>query len=202
MTLFRGLLAIILGLSLFFIPDMTRPMLGNFMGIFWITTGLVSLRNDPLIPHRGLARIAAVIIILAGLMMVSRRLVNHWVDWELIVNIAGAVIILTGVLHLFGGIQIGKQRQRGRTPMSMVLGLAEIVLGILFLFSSTGRNQAIYVVATIWALVGGTLIIADALMQRSAAKKHGTPVAQVAPATAGSELTRLSMLSQEVADTR
>ena len=43
-TLFRGLMAITLGLVLLFQPDKTRPMLGNFMGMFWLASGIISLR--------------------------------------------------------------------------------------------------------------------------------------------------------------
>ena len=43
-TLVRGLLAIGLGVVLIFQPDKTRPMLVNFMGMFWLVSGIISLR--------------------------------------------------------------------------------------------------------------------------------------------------------------
>jgi uncharacterized membrane protein HdeD (DUF308 family) len=43
-TLVRGLLAIALGVSLILWPDKARPMLVNFMGMFWLVSGIVSLR--------------------------------------------------------------------------------------------------------------------------------------------------------------
>ena len=169
-TLIRGILAFALGISLFFIPAKTGPMLANFMGLFWITTGLVSLRHDPVIPHRKLARAAAIIVIIAGVAMFTRKMTNQWVAWEHIVNMIGVVIILTGILHIFGGVQIGRQRGLGRTGLSVALGIFEIVLGVLFLFSESGRTPLTYRMATIWALVGGTMIIVDAIYQRYQAK--------------------------------
>ena len=43
-TLIRGMLAVTLGLVLFFKPDKTRLMLANFMGMFWLASGIISLR--------------------------------------------------------------------------------------------------------------------------------------------------------------
>ena len=40
----RGLLAVTLGVALVFQPDKTRPILANFMGMFWLASGIVSLR--------------------------------------------------------------------------------------------------------------------------------------------------------------
>ena len=43
-TALRAGLAITLGVALIFLPDKTRPILTNYMGIFWLMTGLMSLR--------------------------------------------------------------------------------------------------------------------------------------------------------------
>lgn len=165
-TLLRGLLAIGLGLSLFFVPDRTGAMLGNFMGLFWLTTGLVSLRGDPVIPQRRLARAIALVVIFTGLLMLSRKFVDRWMEWGSIVNAVGAVIILTGVLHMVGGVQIGEGRGYARTRLSVLLGVFEVVLGALLILSPTGRGEVIHLVAAVWALIGGALLIGDALLRR------------------------------------
>jgi uncharacterized membrane protein HdeD (DUF308 family) len=43
-TLARSVLATALGLALILEPEKTRPMLINFMGMFWLMAGLMSLR--------------------------------------------------------------------------------------------------------------------------------------------------------------
>lgn len=40
----QGILAIGLGAVLLFQPDRTLPMLANFMGLYWLTSGVISLR--------------------------------------------------------------------------------------------------------------------------------------------------------------
>ena len=43
-TLARSVLAVALGLALILQPEKTRPMLVNFMGMFWLMAGVMSLR--------------------------------------------------------------------------------------------------------------------------------------------------------------
>ena len=43
-TLIRGILAVSLGAALLFQPDKTGSMLANFMGMFWLVSGIFSLR--------------------------------------------------------------------------------------------------------------------------------------------------------------
>ena len=155
-------------------------MLANLVGMFCITTGLVSLRKDPAIPNRKLARMVAIVLVVTGVLIYTRNVANRWVTWESIVNLLGAVLILTGILHILYGIQIGKQRRRGRTRLSGVMGVFETGLGVLFLFSQTGRDQIIYLITTIWALIGGSVIIADAIAERMKAKHRQAESAPIA----------------------
>lgn len=65
-TLFRGLLAITLGVVLVFYPDKTRWILGNFMGMFWLVSGFMSLRWSATGERaRGWALLAGIVGVLA-----------------------------------------------------------------------------------------------------------------------------------------
>ena len=44
LTVGRGILAIAFGLLLFVQPEETRHFLANFMGIFWLAEGILTLR--------------------------------------------------------------------------------------------------------------------------------------------------------------
>ena len=44
MTLIRGILVTLLGLALLIQPNKARPMLVNFMGMFWLASGIMSVR--------------------------------------------------------------------------------------------------------------------------------------------------------------
>ena len=43
-TLIRGILAVALGVGLLLSPEKALPILGNFMGMFWLASGVISLR--------------------------------------------------------------------------------------------------------------------------------------------------------------
>jgi uncharacterized membrane protein HdeD (DUF308 family) len=168
-TLFRGLMAITLGLVLLFQPDKTRPMLGNFMGMFWLASGIISLRWGTSGERaRGWALAAGVVGVLAGLAMLSRSLATAWIVQDVLLSLIGVVMVLTGILHAFGGFQTSEERHRKWSTTSTLLGAFEIILGVMLIVEPLGRSTFFYLAASIWALVGGFILISDALRLRRA----------------------------------
>ena len=173
-TLIRGLLATFLGLALVIQPDKARPMLVNFMGMFWLASGIMSVRwgatgHTNRRPWPILAGIAGII---AGLLAITRRMTAGFLNEMLILNLLGGVMVLTGIIHITGGFRIGQQ-ERHRTWASVILGIFEIILGGLALMAqSVEFGPAFYWSLTIWALVGGFLLFADALAMRRRAKQN------------------------------
>jgi uncharacterized membrane protein HdeD (DUF308 family) len=165
-ALTRGLIIIFLGLSLLVIPDKTLKMLGNFMGIFWVMTGIVSIRQESRRDGNRLSLAVGVIGVLAGLLVVTRTLAQRWLDGALIVSTLGVVIALTGIAHVVGGFRVGKRALHGRTSLSIMLGIFEFVLGVLVLLSPTLEPQFMYWAAIAWAILGGILLLGDAYRQR------------------------------------
>ena len=79
-TLVRGILAVSLGTALLIQPDKPLPMLGNFMGMYWLVAGVLSLRWGASGERaRGFPVLAGVIGVLAGLGMLSRSLAPAFV---------------------------------------------------------------------------------------------------------------------------
>lgn len=102
---------------------------------------------------------------LAGVLMVTRNLTRHLFSENLIVFLLGTIISLTGILHVGSGFRFGKQAIRGRTTLSVMLGVFKLILGILILISDGGRSPTIYWIAIIWSLLGGALFIGDAFRE-------------------------------------
>lgn len=188
-TLIRGILAFGLGAALLLQPEKSLPMLANFMGIYWLTSGAVSLRWGAAGGRaRPLALAAGIIGVLAGLAMLARWLALGE-GWEAVfATVLGGIVILTGLLHIFGGFSTkqddaqhpGAPRPRGlaRTRgllrawpwTSTLLGAFEVVLGVLLILSPLERRGTVfYGIVTIWALLGGLILIADALRLRRSA---------------------------------
>lgn len=169
-TLIRGILAVSLGVMLVFQPDKTRPMLGNFMGMFWLVSGIFSLRWGASGERaQRVAIIAGVVGVLAGLATLTRGLTSAWVREDILLSLLGVVILLTGILHAFGGFQLGKAHRRFMLT-SVLLGAFEIVLGFLLIVEPIGRSFFFYLIISIWAFIGGFIMIAAAIRLRLANK--------------------------------
>jgi uncharacterized membrane protein HdeD (DUF308 family) len=173
------MLAITLGVALVFWPDKARPILVNFMGMFWLVSGIVSLRWGV---HgeraKGLSLLAGAAGVLAGVGMLSRRFTQGMVGEDVLLSVVGLIILLTGLMHIVGGFRTGPVDphllSQNRTRMwsrawswtAFLLGLFEIVLGVILVIAPMGRGPLIYFAASVWALVGGTILLGDAVRLR------------------------------------
>lgn len=167
-TLFRGIMAIALGIILIFDPDRSRVMLVNLMGFFWLTSGIALIRRPDTVRILGkrTAMIVGVVGILTGLLVVTRGVSRQWVPEIVVAEILGVVILLTGVLHMFGQFRVGRILRGRHETLNFILGLFEFVFGLMLVLSPLDHGPLTYLVATIWALTFGFLIIGDALVQR------------------------------------
>jgi len=167
-TLVRSVLALALGLALIVQPDKTRPILANFMGMFWLAAGVSSLRwgASSERPRRA-ARVAGIVGVVAGLLVLGRFLVKDVASEAVVVPLVGAVAVLTGVFHMLGGFDRERTRSRRRARTSLILGAFEIVLGALLLTSRLDRGHGLYVVAAAWAFAGAFMLLGDALRVRA-----------------------------------
>jgi len=116
--------------------------------------------------------VAGVVGALVGLVMISRRLADNVVPFTILLDILAVAIILTGLLHLFGGFQTGEDASRQWSWTSFLLGVFEVALGILLLITRavapTEFGRPVYLAFTIWALIGGLILIGEALRVRKA----------------------------------
>jgi uncharacterized membrane protein HdeD (DUF308 family) len=181
-TLIRGMLAITLGVALIFQPEKARPMLVNFMGMFWLVSGIVSLRWGV---HgeraKGLSLLAGAIGVLAGVGMLSRRFTTGMVGEDVLISVVGLIILLTGLMHIFGGFRTGPvethlfSQDRKWSWTAFLLGLFEMILGLMLVIEPMGRGPLVYFAASIWALLGGAILIGDAVRQRRARQRQAQP---------------------------
>jgi uncharacterized membrane protein HdeD (DUF308 family) len=164
-TLVRGFLVLILGLSLLFTPEKTKAMLFNFMGFFWLMTGIVSIRQELHNKGNRLVLAAGAIGVLAGCAVVTRDITRTYLAEFWVVTLLGVIILLSGILHILGGFQIGGRSMHDRTKLSILLGVFEVFLGGIFVIFHGGQSQIMYTIAIIWALLGGILLLSDAYRQ-------------------------------------
>ncbi len=168
--LFRGFLVIGLGLGLLVNPTKTEALLLNFMGVFWLISGITLLFRANKTLGKQMSLVMGLVGILTGLIVVGRNIIGTWLTDILLFELLGAVIILTGVAHMLHEIKIRVRTPRRQSAYHFLLGVFEFVMGAMLLMSALEGGPQIYWLATIWALVGGALILSQALYLR--AQRH------------------------------
>ncbi len=173
-TLVRGTLAITLGLALLIQPDKARPLLISFMGMFWLVSGVMSIRWGLSGERaRGLPLLAGIVGVLAGLAATLRRWqpVAGLTSESVAITVLGVAILLAGLLHVVGGFRTGQDSERQWSWTSFFLGLFEVIMGGLLIVEPLDPGRIVYLAASIWALIGGFILFGDALRLRAKAKE-------------------------------
>lgn len=166
-TLARAALASALGLAILFYPDKTRPLLVNFIGMFWLVGGIMNLRWGITGERaRRPSVVAGLIGVLAGLLVLGRFLISNLVHETAVVLLLGAVIVLTGLVHVFEGFMVGADYQRQRSWLSTLLGVLELLLGVAVLVWRQNFGPVFYAVVTVWAFLGAVVLLREALVKR------------------------------------
>jgi uncharacterized membrane protein HdeD (DUF308 family) len=168
MALYRGVLAIVLGIILIFYPTKSQSMLFNIMGFFWLSSGFALIRRPATerVLGQRMTWVVGLVGVFSGLLVVSRNITERWVPEIAVFELLGVVILLTGVLHMMGEFRFGGVLKRRHETLHFLLGLFEIVLGLALILSPLEQGPITYWLATIWSLIFGGLVIGDALVQR------------------------------------
>lgn len=170
-TLARSVLALALGLALILHPDKSRPMLVNFIGVFWLAAGIMSLRWATSGERaQRMSVVVGIVGIVAGVLVLGRFLLIQLVGEAPIVLLLGSVVLLTGLVHVFEGFRTGTDRHRQRSWISTLLGAFEVALGLVVLLWREDFGPVFYAVVTIWAFLAAFALLREALLQRSRAK--------------------------------
>jgi uncharacterized membrane protein HdeD (DUF308 family) len=162
LTLVRGSMAIILGLALVVHHDRAPAALANFMGVYWILNGVVTFqwglvaeRRRPLLPLMAgsIGVVTGAVVLLAN------------VGTAFLLSILGVVIALTGIVHLLGGFELADVSGRRWRP-GVPLGILEVGLGAIVILTSGQTGSVATWLASVWALLGGVVLVTDALRIR------------------------------------
>ena len=173
-TMARAVLASLLGLALILQPDKARPRLVTFMGMFWLVSGIMSLRWSAAGERAGRsAQIAGAVGILAGGIVLARQLIRDYVPEATLIYLLGSVMFLTGITHMSGTLRTGSEDRRNWSWSHFALGLFESVLGAQLLISPLDVRRGVYWAATIWAFVGAFILLTEALRTRARERNQG-----------------------------
>jgi uncharacterized membrane protein HdeD (DUF308 family) len=170
----RATVALLLGLSVL-LAEKSRPALGNFIGIYWVLGSLLTLRWVS--RHRGergsrLAWAAAVMGTLAGVLVLAREALQDVLSVAVVLSLLGLTAALTGLLRLSGTFHDHVIDDRPRLPHRVALASLELALGVALLLADRA-TRTVAVAAGLWAIVGGTILLVDALALRRMGRVFG-----------------------------
>ena len=173
LTLARGLVALCLGGALL-VAGAGQSRLATFIGIYWLLGSVLTIRwvlRSRGAPGTGLGALAAGIGATTALALLARRPIDGVIGLGALLDLVGAGAIATGALRLLGGFrdnQLPDEHQRRRG--SMLVGALDVGLGIALILTSDATSTWVRILAAAWGIVGGTLLLVNALQLRRVAR--------------------------------
>jgi uncharacterized membrane protein HdeD (DUF308 family) len=141
------------------------------MGIFWLTTGLTNLawvrsrKRDNRIARWAI--VAGILEIIAGVIAFMRPLLASYFSSLTIVLMLSVLVIITGVLHIFGGFRISSAYGSQWAWGSYLVGSLQLILGVIVLIYPWEPIPIVLLIASIWCIITGILLLIDARIKRT-----------------------------------
>ena len=168
MTLILGIAALVVGAVMLFGALGTRAqtylLLVQLLGIYWLVWGIMELVYM-FVDHTawGWKLFMGVVSIIAGGSILMYPIAAAVALPQIFVLVLGIWALMEGILLLFMAF-------RGGGWGAGILGVISIVLGIILMgaYGNIGSGLAMIWAASIWALIGGVVLIVQAFRSRKA----------------------------------
>ena len=160
LVLIQGILTIIIGILLLTNTALTTAVLIQIMGIYWLISGIFGIVSI-FLDHSmwGLKLLWGVLGILAGLLIIQHPLWSSVIVLSVIVIVMGINGLIIGMVNLIQAFQGGGWG-------AGIMGVINIVCGLILLFNvSIGMVILPYVIG-IFALIGGIAALFMAFRMR------------------------------------
>jgi len=156
--LIQGILSIIIGVLFLVSPGMTVVVLVQFMGIYWLVGGVVTLVSI-FVDRRlwGWKLFAGLIGVWAGLSVIQHPL------WSAVL-LPTVLVVILGIQGIFYGIVYIIEAIKGLGWGTAILGGLSILLGILLLSAPLFATAVLVIFMGVASLVGGIFSVGYALI--------------------------------------
>jgi len=164
----RGLFSLMLGAAAL-LTENDRAMLANFLGVYWLLSGLLTIRWAVTVRWLRGSRIglaAGSLGVVAGAMVLLRQPLQDLISLDALIGVLGVAALLTGSLRLLGAFELERRTGRRWTFGGLALGTVEIVLGLILLFAQGGNARVLTITLAVWGLVGGSLLLIEGFRLR------------------------------------
>ena len=160
--LLQGLAGILLGVMLLTAPGATLLVLTTFLGFYWLIMGVLALVRvfvDRSVPWIW-SLLVGIVGILAGIFVLRHPLLAALTVPTALVIILGVLGLVMGVFEIIGGMT-------GAGIGSFILGVINVLVGLLLLSSPVAAALAVPLVFGILLLVQGVGLIIWAFRVRA-----------------------------------
>lgn len=162
LNLMRGIVALIISILIIGWPQTTRGFFVNFLAIYWLSSGLLSLRGGVSTrQHKGLWLTDGLLDIIIGVGLLLRPIYKDYLTPELATRGFGLLAFLVGLTHVVSAYQSLDQPHEQVLAM-FLLGFLETGLGMLLILSDTLEPSTKWLAGG-WAFTGGVLLIIQSL---------------------------------------
>ena len=170
----RGIFAIVLGILL--VTDKAQWNTLQYMGMFWLSIGLTSIAwarpRGRRIRWARWSLAAGILGVLAGLIALVRPIATQFMATWVFVALIGALSIITGLAHIFGGFRHGSEDGAHWSWGSYLVGLVQVALGVIVVIYPFEPIPPVIWMASGWCLITGVLLILDARRLRKHAASN------------------------------
>ncbi len=165
--LVRGIAALLLGLTLVLEPETSRPKMIQYIAIYLLASGIFSFLWGFTVGRKlGLWTLAGSIGVVGGLAFLLLPKLGNPVEDYILAFLLGFIMLVAGLVHIFGGFRTGTEYGRVWSWGSILLGLVEIILGLMMLASPWVSVEMITLLGIIWGFTAGIGLIAEAFRSR------------------------------------
>jgi uncharacterized membrane protein HdeD (DUF308 family) len=173
LNIVRGTAALLIGIGLlipielFLKADRLQGILFQFVGIYLLLSGVMSLIWGFSNRRRlGLWILAGLLGLVGGIAFFLRPTLEGYLSSTVLTIIFGSIMLLTGIIHVLGGFRLGESYGRRWTRGHMSLGLVEIVIGLVIFISIFVPVENLRIILSLWGLIAGVGLIAEGLGSR------------------------------------
>jgi uncharacterized membrane protein HdeD (DUF308 family) len=178
-TIARGCLALFLGFGLLLQREGTSESLATFMGLYWLTGGILALTFQRELRRVGARRmpiVAGIFGITAGSALLIRSFLLKEPPTEAdTFFLVGLLIAITGLTNLVSGARTGTDVARRWNRTSLTLGSLEVLLGAGLIIRGPAPGSVLILATTAWALTAGVVLLGQGIAIRRRAMGRAAP---------------------------
>jgi len=153
LVLLQGIAALIIGIFLLTSPGITMAILIQFLGIYWLVSGIFSIIAIFIDSSGwGWKLFSGILGIIAGIIIIQNPLWSTILVQAVLVIVLGIQGIIIGIIGLIQAFQ-------GAGWGAGILGALSIVFGLILLFNTLLAVSILAYVLGIFGIVGGILAI-------------------------------------------